>query len=151
MNVDVNGKPMDRAEIERLRARAAELHARPGLQPRAGQVDEKLLGEASDVEAFDRAYLARLRDRTSVDTASFPIPRKPGVIGLFTGKIRGFLWKLLRYQHDRMAGRQNRINAMLAGALENETTALRAEIADLKARIDRLEGRGGGGPEATPS
>jgi len=151
MNVDVNGKAMDQAEIERLRARAAELHARPELQPRPGQLDETLLGDVSDVEAFDRAFLARLRDRTSVDTASFPIPRKPGLIGRCSGLLRSFLWKLLRYQHDRMAGRQNRINALIVGALENETTALRAEIAGLKARIDRLEQRGEGRPGVPPS
>lgn len=96
----------------------------------------------SDAEYMD--HLIRLiRYRDAVDTPDFDIPRKPGLAGLIMARFKAFLWKLLRYQHDRIAFRQNLINTQLTSALEFEFTQRQKEMADLKRRVAELEKQGG--------
>ncbi len=49
------------------------------------------------------------------------------------------LWKLLRYQHDRIVFRQNLINGLFTQALESELLLRRRETAELRARLAALE------------
>lgn len=95
----------------------------------------------SDTEYLD--HLIRLiRYRDAVDTLDFDIPRKPGLAGLCMTRLKAFLWKLLRYQHDRIAFRQNLINTQLTSALEFEFTQRQKETDDLKRRVAELEKQG---------
>lgn len=80
-------------------------------------------------------YCRLMRLRYAVSTESFPIPGKPGASGSLLRKVKGFLWKLLRYQHDRMAFQQNSVNELIISAADFQ----QARIAALEQRIQQLE------------
>ena len=96
----------------------------------------------SEAEYLDQ-LIGLIRCRNAVDTLDFAIPRKSGVVGLCMARLKAFLWKLLRYQHDRIAFQQNLINAQLTSALEFEVTQRQKETADLKRRVVELEKQSG--------
>lgn len=96
----------------------------------------------SEAEYLDQ-LIGLIRSRNAVDTLDFAIPRKPGAVGLFIARLKALLWKLLRYQHDRIAFQQNLINAHLTSALEFEVIQRQKETADLKRRIIELEKQNG--------
>lgn len=82
-----------------------------------------------------------IRYRDAVDTHDFAIPRNPGLIGMLLIRLKSFLWKLLRYQHNRIAFRQNLINGLCTSAVEFEITCRQKAVADLDQRLQRLESR----------
>lgn len=92
------------------------------------------LREARSESEYFATFMQLLRWRHGASSDPFEIPRKPGVMGAVTQSLRKFLWKILRYQHDRMVFQQNMINEMLIHAVE-------FEMAERQRRIDRLEGR----------
>jgi len=94
----------------------------------------------SEAEYLDQ-LIGLIRSRNAVDTLDFAIPRKPGPGGRCLAKLKAFLWKLLRYQHDRIAFQQNLINALHGSALEYEIALRRKAVADLDRRLQRLESR----------
>ena len=96
------------------------------------------LRDAKDGAAYYRRFLELIRYKNHVDTLVFEIPRRAGFAGALMARFKRFLWKLLRYQHDRMAFRQNLINSQLTSALEFQ----QAEIKKLEDRLSHLE-RGG--------
>jgi hypothetical protein len=93
----------------------------------------------------DAEYLSRLlnliRYRDAVDTLAFEIPRKPGILWGAVARVRAFLWRALRYQHDRIAFRQNLINGLFTSALEFEILQRESDLRDLRARLEVLERR----------
>ena len=101
-----------------------------------------LRGAASDAGYLDE-LIRLLRYRDGVDTLPFHIPGRPGLCGRLLVRVKQGLWKLLRYQHDRIAFRQNLINTLLASALEFELAQRQKEMAGLKRRVAELEKQGG--------
>lgn len=91
--------------------------------------------------AYLRELIRLLRYRDGVDTLDFVIPARPGFKGRLLGYLKRFLWKLLRYQHDRIAFRQNSINGYFASALEYENADREASLAALQHRVAALEAR----------
>ena len=91
-------------------------------------------------------YLDRLTNlmlsRTGVGTFDFHIPRKPGLLGSVVATIRQFLWKVLRYQHDRVAFQQNSINIQLTAAIEFMRAEYEQKIETLEKKVAELEKRG---------
>ena len=87
---------------------------------------------------YDR-FLQLLRAKHHVGTLDFDVPRRPGLIGSVQGMVRSFLWKLLRYQHDRITFRQNLINSQLVSALEFEREEMK-KIADRFAELEKRLG-----------
>lgn len=130
----------------RMRGREREMPAQ--LPP---EISALALAQAkSDAEYLD--HLIRLISyRDAVDTLDFNIPRKSGLAGLIIARIKAFLWNFLRYQHDRIAFRQNLINTQLTGAMTFEVAARQKEIAELNQRLKRLELRLGPDAPARPS
>jgi hypothetical protein len=96
----------------------------------------------TDAEYLDR-FIRLLRIRPGLDTADFEIPRKPGLKGEFSAWVKKYLWKGLRYQHDRMAIQQNVINELVASLAEFEATSRRADVAALEKRVAELEAKAG--------
>ncbi len=88
----------------------------------------------SEPEFLDR-WTELVRRKSHVDVAKFDVPRKPGTAGAVIQSVRIFLWKLLRYQHDRIVSRQNFVNSQLAATLEFQ----RDEIRRLRERVDKLD------------
>lgn len=93
----------------------------------------RLRESKSEAEFFETfMYLLRIRHGASTD--AFDIPRRPGPFSGITQWLKKGLWKLLRYQHDRMTFQQNLINEMLIHAIE-------FEMGERQRRINELEGR----------
>lgn len=148
MKLSVAGQDRTQDLGQALRRQAGVMESGPAGRKMARlppEISALALAQAkSDDEYMD--HLVRLiRYRDAVDTSDFDIPRMPGVMGLCLARLKAFLWKLLRYQHDRVAFRQNLINTQLTSALEFEFVQRRKEIADLKRRVAELEKRSDNG------
>lgn len=147
MKISIAGQDRTRDLGQALRQQAEAMArgaASRKLSPLPPEIGALALARAkSDAEYMD--HLIRLiRCRDAVGPLDFDIPRKPGLAGLFMTRLKTFLWKLLRYQHERIAFRQNLINTQLTGALEFEFTQRRKETDDLKRRVAELEKQGSG-------
>jgi hypothetical protein len=125
-----------RVDAAAARARSAPLMIHPQRELSA----RSLLDAATEEEYLDR-FVALVRRKHHADTFRIDVPRRRGAAGAALARVRLFLWKLLRYQHDRMAFQQNLINSQLAAALEFE----RDEVRKLRSRVAELERRAGGG------
>lgn len=97
------------------------------------------LARSQSEEEYLDQLIGLIRSRNAVVTRDFDIPRKSGVVGLCLARLKALLWKLLRYQHDRIAFQQNRINALQGSALEYEIALRQKAVADLDQRLKRLE------------
>jgi len=95
--------------------------------------------------ASDADYLAILirlmRRREDSDTRDFDVPRRAGRAGALLAAVKKALWKLLRYQHDRMAFQQNLFNELTVSALEYEAARRQQEHEELIRRVAELEAR----------
>ena len=101
------------------------------------------LSEASTEAQYHQLFLYLLRYRDNVDTLPFAIPHKPGLAGALTAKVKATLWKIFRYQHDRITFRQNLINHLYTSALEFQHHSQQREIQELRQRIAALESKSG--------
>ncbi|MFH1477126.1 MAG: hypothetical protein ABIH24_06530 [Verrucomicrobiota bacterium] len=97
------------------------------------------LKAARDQADYLRIYNRLIGIRHGIQTESFAIPRKAGWIGKIAVRIREFLWKLLRYQHERIVWQQNLINELVIAGLEFEREEYHRAIARLEKRMARLE------------
>lgn len=93
------------------------------------------LKQSLDTSDYLARYCRLLRLRYAASTEPFPVLGRPGATGALLRKLKGFLWKLLRYQHDRMAFQQNNINELVISAADFQ----QARIASLEQRIQQLE------------
>lgn len=93
-----------------------------------------LADATSESDYLDRLQ-ALVRYKNHVDTRIFDIPRRPGAAGALWSRFKQLLWKVLRYQHDRVTFRQNLVNSDLTALVEFQ----RAEIRKLAARVAELE------------
>lgn len=107
------------------------------------EISALVLARTKSAEDYLSEMMRLLRYREGVDALPFHIPVRPGRCGRILGRVKQGLWKLLRYQHERMAFRQNLINAQLTSALEFEVVQRRQETEDLKRRLAELEKQGG--------
>jgi hypothetical protein len=76
------------------------------------------LRDARDEREYVDILTELVRLRHHIDTLDFRPPRRPGLLGAIMGRLRMLLWRLLRYQHDRMAFRQNQVNSCLMALIE---------------------------------
>ena len=129
-----------KARIESARRAGGDLPRPEEFPPATPSLALRLARSESE---YQDILIRLIRSHDQLDTGDFPIPRRRGRRGRYGAWLKKKLWKLLRYQHDRIAYRQNLVNSMLSGALEYERDRHRAEIARLEARIRELE-RGGG-------
>ncbi len=139
MNISVAGQDAPQL-AEQVRRTAADMQRgarRPSAVSR--EIGALALAGAADDAAFHENFLRLLRYRDAVDTFDFDIPRRPGPAGWWLRQMKRCLWKLLRYQHDRIVFRQNLINGLFTQALESELLLRRRETAELRARLAALE------------
>lgn len=121
-------------------ARRAARHRGP--LSRWSEADSALsLREARDTQDFLERYCRLVRLHTAASVADFPIPGRPGAAGTLLRQLKAFLWKLLRYQHERMAGQQNAINGLVAHAVDLQRAASREALAALEQRVQVLEAK----------
>ena len=133
------------------RTAALESHIRHSLRSRdtsrvpdtiAWEISALSLGEVDSESDYEDRLIQLIPYRDHVHTLPFDIPHRGGLLGRCTAVMKRFLWKLLRYQHDQMAFRQNLINSMHTSATEFERSQLRTEIGRLEERIEKLERKG---------
>jgi hypothetical protein len=130
---------------ERTQELGGELAARAGRRPPlkcpplAPEHSALSLGAARNRRDYLERFAVLIRIRQGLKTDSFDIPAPAGWRGGLLRAARTVLWRLLRYQHDRMAGQQNTINEFLIYAWELERQQVRQELAALTERCERLE------------
>lgn len=125
-------------------AAAARLQASGTVGALAPEHSALALKAAEDRADYLRRYLDLLRLRHGIRTADYHVPRGPGLRGKTALALKTFLWKLLRYQHDRMAFQQNAVNELAIDALEFQREELERDVADVKRRLAALERERGG-------
>lgn len=101
------------------------------------EMDVLELRTADGSEEYLDRHVKTLRVRNQVDPSAF---EGPGACGLMN-RVRRFLWRLLRYQHDWVSFRQNSINVQLSYELEFEKEERKKQVAELEKRIRELEKR----------
>jgi hypothetical protein len=62
-------------------------------------------------------------------------------VGTLLRQVKVFLWKLLRYQHDRMTFQQNAINELVISSVDFQRAASYQAITALEQRIQSLESK----------
>jgi hypothetical protein len=117
------GRPPSLAEEAARQAPVVDLRTAPG--------------EAAE---WDR-WLALLRANGAVRLAEIDIPGRPGFVGRLAQRIKSTVWRLLRYQHEQVAVRQNAVNLQILAALEAERAEREAELRKLRERMAALEAR----------
>ncbi|MFH0909085.1 MAG: hypothetical protein V1929_10010 [bacterium] len=138
MKIIVSGRDRTADLGPGIAADAARHMQDPRCAPLPWSLNARSLGDAKSESAYHERFMQLIRSGSHVDTLDHRIPRRRGFAGAVQGKLRSFLWKLLRYQHNRMAFRQNLINSHIVSALEferNESAKLAARVAELERRM----------------
>ncbi len=126
------------ADVGATLARQAARH-QGALSPWSPGDSALSLKESRNAADYLERFCRLMRLRYSLSTESFPIPARPGTAGTFLRKFKGVLWKLLRYQHDRMAFQQNSINELVISSIDFQQAAARRKVESLEQRILTLE------------
>jgi hypothetical protein len=137
MRVIVAGKD-ETTEIGGELARRAGRH-QGALSPWSAADSALSLANSHDSTEYLERFSKLMRLRYALCTEPFPIPGKPGLAGSLMKRLKALLWKLLRYQHDRMAQQQSAINELVISAQDFQNTAFTQRIEALEQRIRELE------------
>jgi hypothetical protein len=141
MKIIIAGQDCTKELGGEIRQRAAELKKLTLRAPRKISVEIGALALHKAVSNADylNHFVRLLRYRDAFDTYDFDVPRRPGVAGAIMARIKKALWKLLRYQHDRIAFRQNLINGLFTSAVEFEMAERKRADDELGRRLDQAE------------
>jgi len=126
-------------EIRQKAAALKKLTGRAAPPEVSAEIGALVLHKASSDADYLDHFVRLLRYRDAFDTYDFDIPRRPGPFGTVLAGIKRILWKLLRYQHDRIAFRQNMINGLFTNAIEFEMAERKKADAELGQRLDKAE------------
>ncbi len=125
-----------RTNVEDRRVRGRDRILPPVLNARS-------LREQENESAYLRELVRLIHFKRHVGTHAYRIPHRPGMVGKVMLAAREVLWKILRYQHDRMASRQNVINSHVIDLLSYEHEERVREIEQLRAELKAIrEGKG---------
>jgi hypothetical protein len=97
------------------------------------------LKEEITSEGYLGQYIQLLRIRHGVSTAPFAVPARAGLSGRIMAMVRRFLWRLLRYQHDRTTFQQNLINELLIDGIEMQQKMMQDKTERIMKRMETLE------------
>ena len=142
MKILIAGQDCTKTLGEDIRQRADQLKK---LKDRAAppkvsaEIGALALGRAFSDADYLNHFVRLLRYRDAFDTYDFDVPRKPGIAGALMAKVKKALWKLLRYQHDRIAFRQNLINGLFTSAVEFEMAERKRTDDEINRRLDKAE------------
>ena len=143
MKITVAGQDRSGDLGQAVAAEAARLQAAGGIGALAPDHTALRLKVEDPRQDYLGKFIDLLRIRHGIRTTDYYIPRGPGLRGKVAVALKTFLWKLLRYQHDRITYQQNTVNELTINALEFQ----QARIAELERRLARLEKPAGGEPE----
>lgn len=126
------------ADIGTSLSRQAARH-QGALSPWSSRDSALSLKESRDAADYLDRFCRLMRLRYALSTEAFPIPARPGAAGNLLRKFKSFLWKLLRYQHDRMAFQQNSINELVISSIDFQQATAQRKLDTLEQRIRSLE------------
>ena len=139
MNISVAGKDRAADLGAEIVDEGARLKAGGSIGSLAPEHTALRLKRSADLEEYTYHFIELLRMRHGVRTADYYIPRGPGLRGKVAVALKSVLWKLFRYQHDRITLQQNLINELEINAVEFQRERLNRELKDLKRRVENLE------------
>lgn len=142
MKITVAGQDRSSDLGQAVAAEAARLQAAGGIGALAPDHTALRLKVDDPRQDYLGKFIDLLRIRHGIRTTDYYIPRGPGLRGKVAVAVKTFLWKLLRYQHDRITYQQNAVNELTINALEFQ----QARIAELERRLARLEKPAAGEP-----
>lgn len=137
MNIWIAGKDQTAVWQPLIEREAARIGAKGKPMEFPPEISALRLREARNERDYLALFVELSRRRQHIDTLGFQPPRRPGVLGQLAAAVRAVLWRLLRYQHDRMAFRQNIVNSQLLALAEWQA----AELEALRRRLDECERR----------
>lgn len=109
-------------------------------EARVARAERNNILTLKDDESFMEQYILCLRQIVPVDINDFEIIEKRKRFSGVMVKIKKVIWKLLKFYTYRMWSQQNQTNSLLLAAIDIMHSKHKQEIAELKARIAKLEG-----------
>lgn len=137
MHLTIAGKDRS-ADIGADLSRQAARH-QGALSPWSPRDSALSLKDSRNAADYLERFCKLMRMRYALSTEAFPIPARPGTAGNLLRKLKGVLWKLLRYQHDRMAFQQNSINELVISSIDFQQASAQRKLEDLEQRMRTLE------------
>ena len=110
-------------------------------EARVARAERNNLLTLKDDASFMEQYILCLRQIIPVDINDFEILEKRSRVAPLVVKLKKTIWKLLKFYTFRLWSQQNQTNSLLLAAIEIMETRHKREVAELKARIDTLEGK----------
>ena len=108
-------------------------------EARVARAERNNLLTLKDDESFMEQYILCLRQIVPVDINDFEIIEKRSRLAPLVIKLKKTIWKLLKFYTFRLWSQQNQTNSLLLAAIEIMEARHKREVAELKARIDKLE------------
>jgi hypothetical protein len=125
---------------QQIAAEAAAVDAHQLREHLAGELVLTTLAEEKSEEDFLTHQLELFGTRTQLDMNKCSLPDSSGGIARrMLGKLRGLVWKLLRFAFDWITFHQNAVNEQQILTLSHEVRLRRRENAELRRRIEALE------------
>jgi hypothetical protein len=124
---------------ERIAASAKRREQEKPLQVLAPQHSALSLKNVSGQDAYLRQFIRLLWMRHGVSTAPFDVPTSRTLFGPLMAAIKRILWKLLRYQHDRITFQQNLVNELLIDAAEMQQQMFQGKVDEITKRLEAAE------------
>ena len=110
-------------------------------EARVARAERNNLLTLKDDASFMEQYILCLRQIIPVDINDFEIVEKRSRMAPLVVKLKKTIWKLLKFYTFRLWSQQNQTNSLLLAAIEIMETRHKREVAELKVRIDTLEGK----------
>lgn len=135
MNITVAGKDQNGDLGPQIAAEATRLKSSHSIGLLAPDHTALRLKTSASIDDYVIKFVDLLRIRHGIRTADYYIPRGPNLRGKVAAALKTFLWKLLRYQHDRIAFQQSTANELAINALEFQE----GRIEELERRLAYIE------------
>lgn len=141
IRIGADGIDVHRIE-EQILASVAEKRARGVYDDAAvARAERNNLLTLKDDESFMERYLLCLRQIVPVDINDFEILERRSRLAPLSKAVKRTIWKLLKFYTYRLWSQQNQTNDVLLAAIEIMDRRHKKEVAELKARIEALEGK----------
>jgi hypothetical protein len=138
----VNAPGVDVEAVMRDIRETVERKTREGVyaDPRIALAERHNLANLKDPGELLRFYLSCLRDSVNIDINDYAIQdRRGGFAGRCLVKFKTVLWKTLKFYTYRLWAQQNQANGLIVTAIESSVNNYEKRLADLEARLARLE------------
>ena len=141
IRIGADGIDVHKVEEEILASVAAKRAAGAYDDAAVARAERNNLLTLKDDESFMEQYLVCLRQIVPVDINDFEILERRSRLAPLSKALKKVIWKLLKFYTYRLWSQQNQTNNVLLAAIEIMDRRHKKEVADLRARIEALEGK----------